>query len=1062
MRFAHFFVDRPIFASVISILIVIVGLIAYVGLPVSEYPDIAPPTIVVRASYPGADAETVAATVATPLEQEINGIEDMLYMSSYSTSDGSMALTITFETGVDLDVAQVLVQNRVAIAEPRLPEEVRRLGVTTRKSSPDLMLVVHMLSPDDTYDQLYISNYARIRVRDALLRLDGVGDITIFGEREYAIRVWLDPAKLSAYGLTGGDVVAALREQNVQVSGGALGQEPAPADNAFQLIVTTQGRFEEAREFRNVIVKSTPDGRLIRLQDVARAEMGAREYVTNSYLNGKPAVALAIFQRPGTNALEAAESIIVRMEELKRDFPAGLDYQIVYNPTEFIGESVREVYTALFEAVLLVALVVVVFLQSWRASVIPMLAIPVSLIGTFAVMAAFGFTLNVLTLFGLVLAIGIVVDDAIVVVENIERNIAAGLAPREAAHKTMDEVGTAVIAIAVVLSAVFIPTAFMPGISGEFYRQFAVTIAVATIISAFNSLTLSPALGAILLRGHTEAHRPRFFLARWARWVGDRFNAGFDQSSTGYAGAVGFAVRRKAIMLLLYGGLVAVTLWMIDRTPTGFIPQLDRGYGITVIQLPDGASLARTDGVVRRATDIIMATPGVQNAVAFAGFSGATFTNATNMAVIFSAFTPFEDRVEQGLSAETIIGALFGRLQAIQEAFIIVIPPPAVPGIGNNGGFKMQVQSRSSDEAGPVLAVAYDLMGRAQATPGLAGVFTTFSASSPQVFLEIDRIKAKMLNVPIPNIFETLQVYLGSSYVNDFNAFGRVFQVRAQADQRFRLEREDIERLKVRSATSALVPLGTLLEIVDVTGPDLVSRYNMYVSVPIQGNAAPGASSGRALDLMESLAAETLPPGMAFEWTELALQESLTGNTAVYIFMLSVLFVFLALAAQYESWVLPFAIILIVPMSVLSALLGIMARDMDNNILVQIGLVVLVGLAAKNAILIVEFARQQELNGKTAIAAVVEACRLRLRPILMTAFAFILGVVPLVLAQGPGAEMRQALGTAVFAGMLGVTFFGLFLTPVFYVALRSLTDRRARRVVQGSDGRTNERPAPAE
>ena len=1060
MRFAHFFVDRPIFASVISILIVIVGLIAYVGLPVSEYPEIAPPTIVVRASYPGADAKTVAATVATPLEQEINGIENMLYMSSFSTSDGSMALTITFETETDLNVAQVLVQNRVAIALPRLPEEVRRLGVTTRKSSPDLMLVVHMLSPDDTYDQLYISNYARIRVRDALLRLDGVGDITIFGEREYAIRVWLDPARLSAYGLTGGDVVDALREQNVQVSGGALGQEPAPADNAFQLIVTTQGRFEEVRDFRNVIVNATADGRLIRVQDVARVQLGAREYVTNSYLNGQPAVALAIFQRPGTNALEAAESIITRMDELKRDFPSGLDYRIVYNPTEFIGESVREVYKALFEAVLLVALVVVVFLQSWRASLIPMLAIPVSLIGTFAVMAAFGFSLNVLTLFGLVLAIGIVVDDAIVVVENIERNIAGGLAAREAAHKTMDEVGTAVIAIAIVLSAVFIPTAFMPGISGEFYRQFALTVAVATIISAFNSLTLSPALGAILLRSHAADRRPRFFLSRGARWAGNRFNAGFDRMSSAYARAVGIAIRRKTIMLLLYAGLLAVTLWMMDRTPTGFIPQLDRGYGITVIQLPDGASLARTDAVVRRATDIIMATPGVRNAVAFAGFSGATFTNASNMAVIFSAFTPFEERVEQGLSAQAIIGNLFGRLQAIQEAFIIAIPPPAVPGIGNSGGFKMQVQSRTTDDVGPVLTAVYEIIAKAQATSGLTGVFTTFSASSPQVFLEIDRIKAEMLNVPIPSIFETLQVYLGSAYVNDFNAFGRVFQVRAQADQRFRLAREDIERLKVRSATGALVPLGTLVEIIDVTGPDLVQRYNMYVSVPVQGNAGPGVSSGQALDLVEALADDTLPSGMAFEWTELALQEKLTGNTAVFIFTLAVLFVFLAMAAQYESWVLPLAIILIVPMSVLSALFGIMARGMDNNILVQIGLVVLVGLAAKNAILIVEFARQQELKGRPATEAVVEACRLRLRPILMTAFAFILGVVPLVLAQGPGAEMRQALGTAVFAGMLGVTFFGLFLTPVFYVALRSITRSRAAPAVAKENG--GERSAPAE
>jgi HAE1 family hydrophobic/amphiphilic exporter-1 len=1009
---------------------------------------------VVRTSYPGADAQTVAATVATPLEQEINGVENMLYMSSYATSDGSMSLTVTFKLGTDLDIAQVLVQNRVAIATPRLPEEVRRLGVTTRKSSPDLMMVVHMLSPDESYDQLYISNYSQLRVRDQLLRLDGVGDIQIFGGREYSLRVWLDPEKLSSYGLTGGDVVRALQEQNVQVSGGALGQQPAPTDNAFQLIVTTQGRFEDVRQFRNVIVRATEDGRLIRVQDVARVEMGAREYVTNSYLNGRPAVALAIFQRPGTNALESAAEIIARMEELKGDFPRGLDYQIVYNPTEFIAESVDAVYETLFEAVLLVALVVIVFLQSWRASLIPILAIPVSLIGTFAVLAAFGFSLNVLTLFGLVLAIGIVVDDAIVVVENIERNIREGLSPRDAAHETMDEVGTAVIAIAVVLSAVFIPTAFIPGISGQFYKQFALTIAVATIISAFNSLTLSPAFGALLLRPHDPHHRPRFFLTRALRWLADRFNGGFDRTSNGYARGVGVVVRRKAVMLLVYAGLAGLTVYMAQRVPTGFIPQLDRGYAITVIQLPDGASLSRTDEVVRRASEIIKATPGVRNAVAFAGFNGATFTNATNSAVIFSAFMPFKDRLRDNLHAPAIIGQLYGRLQEIQEAFIITLPPPAVPGIGSSGGFKMQLQNRVGDEMGPVLGLAYQMMGKAQQTPGVAGVFTTFSASSPQIFLEIDRTKAQMLNVPIGNIFEALQVNLGSAYVNDFNAFGRVFQVRAQADQGFRVEREDIARLKVRSATGALVPLGTLVDIVDRAGPDLVQRYNMYVSVPLQGSAAPGTSAGQALQTMERLAAETLPPGVSFEWTELALQQRLAGNTAIYIFALSVVFVFLALAAQYESWSLPLAIILIVPMSVLSALAGVTLRAGDNNILVQIGLVVLVGLAAKNAILIVEFARQLEADGKDAVTAVIEACRLRLRPILMTAFAFILGVLPLTIATGPGAEMRQALGTAVFAGMIGVTFFGLFLTPVFYVALRALTRRRR--------ARTTDAPAAAE
>ena len=1042
MRLAHFFVDRPIFASALSIVTVIVGLIGYITLPVSEYPEIAPPSIVVRAAYPGADAETVAATVATPLEVEINGVEDMLYMSSYSTADGAMTLTVTFRTGTNLDIAQVLVQNRVQIALPRLPEEVRRIGVTTRKSSPDLMMVVHMLSPDETFDNLYISNYAALRVRDPLIRLDGVGDVILFGAREYSLRVWLDPDRLASYGLSAGDVMRALQEQNVQVSGGALGQEPTPVGTAFQLTVTTQGRFDDIRQFRNVIVRSTAEGRLIRVGDVARVELGAREYVTNSYLNGKTAVALGIFQRPGTNALQASAAILKRMEELKRDFPAGLDYQVVYNPTEFIAQSVDAVYQTLWEAIALVALVVVIFLQSWRASVIPILAIPVSLIGTFAVMATLGMGLNVLTLFGLVLAIGIVVDDAIVVVENIERNIALGMSPRDAAHETIDEVGRAVIGIAIVLSAVSIPTALIPGLTGQFYRQFALTIAVATILSAVNSLTLSPALGALLLKRHEAGHKSRFAPMRAVQEAAGRFNRGFEWMSSRYATTVGTAVRRKLLMLGLYVGLAAVTMFTALSVPTGFVPLLDRGYAIVVVQLPDGASLSRTDEVIRRTSEIMKATPGVKDAVAFAGFNGATFTNATNAGVVFAGFTPFSERVKQGLSVQAVVGQLFGRLQAIDEAFIIAIPPPAVPGIGNAGGFKMQIQSRTGEDTRALLGSAYGVMGMAAQNPALTGVFTIFSAGSPQLYLEIDRTKAQMMNVPIASIFETLTVNLGSAYVNDFNAFGRLYQVRAQADQAYRLDKEDLLRLKVRSATGALVPLGTLIEVTDRTGPDLVQRYNLYPSVPVQGNAAPGISSTQSLAVMEELAARVLPPGQTFEWTELALQQRLAGNTAIYLFMLSVLFVFLALAAQYESWTLPLAIILIVPMSVLAALAGVVLRGMDNNILVQVGLIVLVGLAAKNAILIVEFARQLEAEGKELMDAVVEACRLRLRPILMTAFAFILGVVPLVTATGPGAEMRQALGTAVFFGMIGVTLVGLFLTPVFYVVLRQLEARR--------------------
>jgi hydrophobic/amphiphilic exporter-1 (mainly G- bacteria), HAE1 family len=1042
MRFTHFFVDHPIFASVLSIVMVILGSVAFTALPVTEYPEIAPPTIVVRAAYPGADAQTVAATVATPLEQEINGVEDMIYMSSYATADGSMALTITFKAGTNLDQASVLVQNRVAIATPRLPEEVRRLGITTQKSSPNLMMVVHMLSPDESYDQLYISNYALLRVRDQLLRIEGVGDLIVFGAREYAVRIWMDPDKLAGYGLSAGDVVRALREQNVQVSGGSLGTPPADANTAFQIAVTTQGRFEDLRQFRDVIVRNSGDGRLVRVGDVARLELGAKDYVTNSYLNGKPAVALAIFQRPGSNALATANAIRARMIELQRDFPIGVEHQVVYNPTEFIQESISAVYTTLIEAIVLVALVVLVFLQSWRAALIPILAIPVSLIGTFVVLLEFGFSLNVLTLFGMVLAIGIVVDDAIVVVENVERNIANGMSPRDAAHETMDEVGTAVIAISIVLCAVFIPSAFVPGLQGQFYRQFAATIAVATVLSAFNSLTLSPALAAILLKPHDPHHKPKNPIARLGSGFASIFNRGFDKMGHGYAALSGVLVRRKALMLLIYAGLGGATVWIGSAVPTGFIPPLDRGYAIVAIQLPDGASLERTDAVVKRAMGILQQTPGVKDAVAFAGFSGATFTNAPNAAVIFTGFTPFSERIPAGLSSDAIVGQIFGRMQQIQEAFIIAIAPPSVPGIGSLGGVKLQLQDRTGNDVVRVLGAANQLIGQLRQTPGLVGVFTSFSASTPQIYLDIDRTKAQILNVPIGNIFETLQFNLGTAYVNDFNAFGRVYQVRAQADREFRLTTDDIARLRVRSATGALVPLGTLVDIRDTTGADLVQRYNAFVSIPIQAAAGPGVTSSQAIALIEKVAGETLPAGIGLEWTELAYQEKLTGNTATYIFILAVVFVFLALAAQYESWGMPFAIVLIVPMSVLSALAGVMIRGLDNNILVQVGLIVLVGLAAKNAILIVEFARQIENEGKDAVEAVVEACRLRLRPILMTAFAFILGVVPLVTATGPGAEMRQSLGTAVFAGMLGVTIFGLFLTPVFYVVVRSMSRKR--------------------
>ncbi len=1037
----RFFVTRPIFAIVVAVITTIVGMLAYFELPIEQYPEIAPPSIVVRASYPGADAETIAATVATPLEQEINGVEGMLYMSSYSTADGSMSLTITFDLGTNLDAAQVLVQNRVSIAEPRLPQEVRALGVTTTKSSPDLMMVIHMLSPDETFDQLYVSNYARSRVRDRLVRLDGVGDLLIFGEREFSARVWLDPDRLGSLGLTSGDVVDALREQNVQVSGGSLGAPPNATDSAFQVTLTTQGRLEEPSEFERVIIKSTDDGRVVRVRDVARVEIGARSYVTNSYLNNKPAVALGIFQRPGSNALASAAEILGVVEELSKDFPPGLEYQVVYNPTEFIEASVNAVYRTLFEAVLLVVVVIIVFLQSWRTAVIPLIAIPVSLIGTFAVMLALGYSLNLLTLFGLILAIGIVVDDAIVVVENVERNIENGMSPRDASARTMDEVQNAIIGTTLVLIAVFVPAALVPGITGQFYRQFAVTISVATVISTINSLSLSPALAASILkpRGAASGRNP---LAVITVPLANGFNRGFDAVARAYGRTVRIMASSggmRGLAMLVFAGLLGTTYWVNSKVPTGFIPEADQGYAIVVVQLPDGAALDRTDAIMRQATDIALATPGVTNAVAFAGFSGATFTNANNQGVIFTTFESFEEREVTGLTAGAIVGQLFGRMQSLREAFIIAIAPPAVRGVGTGGGFKLQLRETESADMSRVLQAAYAVMGSSRQSDKVQGVFTTFSAGSPQLYLEIDRVRAQMLNVPIGEIFEALSINLGSAYVNDFNAFGRLFQVRAQADEPFRLSQDDIRSLRVRSATGALVPLGTLVTVRETAGPALVQRYNQQVSVPVQGSTAPGVSTGEALIEMEALAEAVMPPGLDFEWTELALQERNQGDTAAYIFAFSILFAFLFLAALYESWTLPFVIILIVPLAMLGALLGVMYRGMDNNILTQVGLIVLVGLAAKNAILVVEFAKQaQEERGLSTIDAAVEASQLRLRPILMTAFAFILGVLPLMVATGPGSEMRQALGTAVFFGMSGVTLLGLFFTPIFYVALRSI------------------------
>jgi hydrophobe/amphiphile efflux-1 (HAE1) family protein len=1041
MRFTHFFVDHPIFASVLSILITIVGAVAYFTLPIAQYPDIAPPTIEVRGTYPGASAQTVSDTVATPLEQEINGVENMLYMSSQATGDGQLVLQITFKLGTNLDIAQVLVQNRVAIAEPRLPEEVRRIGVTVRKSSPDLMMVIHLSSPDKSRDLLYISNYATLQIRDVLARLDGVGDVRVFSARDYAMRIWLDPDRIAARGLTAGEVIQALRAQNVQVASGVLNQPPVPQATAFQVNVETLGRLQDVRQFENIIVRTDHDGRVTRVRDVGRVELGAQDYTTNGYLEEHEALPLLVFQRPGSNALETAGRLKDTMERLAHAFPPGLKYDIKYNPTEFIQQSVDAVIQTIFEAVILVVLVVILFLQTWRASLIPIVAIPISLVGTFAVLAAMGYSLNNLSLFGLVLAIGIVVDDAIVVVENVERNLRRGMSPRDAAHETMDEVGGALVAIALVLSAVFIPAAFIPGISGQFFRQFAVTIAAATLISCFVSLTLSPALCAILFKPHQE-HATPSRLARPFIAFFDRFNRGFDWLSSGYGNVTRRLVRLSAVMIAVYVGLLGLTAFQFSRAPTGFIPAQDQGYLITVIQLPPGSSLGRTDEVVRRVTKELLQVPGVSSAAAFAGFDGATFTNAPNAGAIFTPLTSFEERAAAGLTVERIMAEYNKRLSGIQDAFIITIQPPPVRGIGTGGGFKMMVQDQRGRGIEALEAAVQDLIGATPGVPEVQAVFSLFNTRTPKIYADIDRVRAEMLGVPQNLVSETLEIYLGSSFVNEFNYLGRTYRVTAQADGRFRQDLHAIANLKTRNEQGRMVPIGAVATFSDLTGAYRVPRYNLYPAAELQGSTGVGRSTGEAIAAMERLAQQRLPDGFAFEWTELALQEKLAGNSGLLVFVAAAVFVFLLLAAQYESWKLPLAVVLIVPMCLLAAVSGLRLRGIDINILAQVGFVVLVGLAAKNAILIVEFARQAEAQGQDRFTAAVEAARTRLRPILMTSFAFILGVVPLAIAVGAGAEMRQSLGTAVFFGMLGVTLFGLVFTPVFYVVLRGLFVRR--------------------
>jgi multidrug efflux pump len=1042
MNFSHFFIRRPIFAAVISIVILLVGGIAVFQLPIAQYPEIAPPTVVVRAIYPGANPKVLAETVATPIEQEVNGVENMLYMSSTSTSDGVMNLTITFKLGTDLNTAQVLVQNRVAIALPKLPEEVRRLGVTTTKRSTDLTMVTHLVSPDGSRDDLYLGNYAFLQVKDQLARIPGVGDVTVFGARDYSMRVWLDPEKLASRNMTASDVVRAIREQNLQVAAGTIGQPPVPEGNDFQLTISTQGRLLDEQQFGEIIIKQGAQGQVTRIRDVARAELAARDYSVTSHLNGKPAAALVIFQLPGSNAIETSDAVRAKMEELKKNFPPGVDYRVIYDTTVFARESITAVVHTLFEAVLLVVLVVIVFLQTWRASIIPMLAVPVSLIGTFAVMKVFGFSLNNLSLFGLVLAIGIVVDDAIVVVENVERNIALGLDPVDATKKAMNEVSGPVIAVALVLCAVFVPTAFVSGITGQFYRQFALTIAVSTVISAFNSLTLSPALSAILLKRH-HAKKDWFAVGmdRLLGWFFRLFNKSFERTTHGYTRAVSGTIRRGAVALAVYAGLLVLTWGGFKIVPGGFIPTQDSGYLIVFAQLPDGASLERSQKIISHAGEIARTIPGVKGTVEFPGYNLLVGGNLPNAGTMFVSLESFEDRKDPRKSAQAILGQLYARYDELRDARILVLPPPPVRGLGSTAGFKMMVQDRADLGLNTLAGTAFSMMVEGSQTPGLAAVFTTFTTRVPQIFVDVDRVKAKSMNVTLGDVNDTLQTYLGSLYVNDFNRFGRTYQVTAQADATFRLHAEDIQKLKTRNAAGDMVPLGALVEVHETTGPDKVIRYNMYPAADINGVALPGVSSGQAIALAQQLAAKQLPPGMSYEWTDLTYQEILAGNTIAFIFPLCVLLVFLTLAAQYESWSLPLAIILIVPMCLLSAITGIWLRHMDNNIFTQIGLIVLVGLASKNAILIVEFAKQLEDTGKSITDAAVEAARLRLRPILMTSFAFILGVVPLVLASGAGAEMRQALGTTVFFGMLGVTFFGLILTPVFYVVIRKLTAR---------------------
>jgi multidrug efflux pump len=1043
---ARFFIDRPVLATVVSLVMTIAGGVAVWTLPIEQYPPITPPAVQVMCTYPGASAEVVAETIAAPIEQQVNGVENMLYMSSQCTNDGRYALDVTFKLGTNLDMAQVLVQNRVALALPTLPDVVKATGVSTRKKSPNILLVVNLISPQGGYDQLYLSNYATIQLKDQLARVEGVGDIQFLGQQDYSMRVWLDPERMQARDLTAGDIVGALREQNVQVAAGQLGQPPAPSGLEFQYTLTTLGRLREPEQFGEIVVKTGAGGQATLLRDVARIELGAKNQDVRASLDGKPSVGLAMFQMPGSNALDTAERIVEKMEELAENFPPDLEYRIVYDTTPFISESIREVFKTLRDAIILVAIVVLVFLQNWRSTVIPLIAVPVAIVGTFAVMALFGFSLNNLSLFGLVLAIGIVVDDAIVVVEAVEHHIEDGLSPRDATVKAMQEVTGPVIAIALVLSAVFIPCAFISGISGQFFRQFALTIAVSTLLSAFNSLTLSPALTALLLKPRHAQRDPLTWLLNLSLgWFFKLFNRGFQAATNGYGAIVARLVRLAVVVLVAYAGLLYLTYWSFGRVPQGFIPTQDKGYLLVNVQLPDSASLERTGRVMDRVEKIVRETPGVIHTVRVDGMSFLLGSNASNFGSMYVILDDFHHRESAELAGPNIENKLRRQLAAeMEDALVGVFGPPPVDGLGNAGGFKIMIEDRASAGPAALQGQTENFVAQGNAQPGIAGMFTMFRANSPRMFVDVDRARCKKMGVPLGEVFEALQVFLGGYYTNDFNQFDRTWQVNLQADSPFRVRPDDVRRIRVRNRDGQMVPLGSVVQIRDSSGPALITRYNMYPAAAVNGASAPGVSSGQAIDLVERLADRELATTMQTEWSELTYLQIQAGNTTTVVFAGAVVLVFLVLAAQYESWSLPLAVILVVPMCLLCSVAGVAWANLDINIFTQIGFVVLVGLASKNAILIVEFAKQRRDQGAERFSAVVEASKLRLRPIMMTSFAFILGVVPLMLGRGAGAEMRQTLGIAVFSGMLGVTIFGIFLTPVFFYVVDGLFGRPAK------------------